>query len=105
MTWVTWRQYRYQGVLAAALFAALAVVLLFTGLHAAQVWHSALAGCAKHGARARDRNEPVRLDAEHHQAALAGGQGRMAAARRGRPGRSGVGPGHLVDGPGPRADR
>jgi hypothetical protein len=49
MTWVTWRQYRYQGVLAAALFAALAVVLLFTGLHAAQVWHSALAGCAKHG--------------------------------------------------------
>jgi hypothetical protein len=49
MTWVTWRQYRYQGALAAALFAALAVVLLITGLHAAQVWHSALAGCAKSG--------------------------------------------------------
>ena len=46
MTWVTWRQYRYQGALAAALFAALAVVLLITGLHAAHVWHSALAGCA-----------------------------------------------------------
>jgi hypothetical protein len=49
MTWVTWRQYRYQGALAAALFAALAVVLLFTGLHAAHVWHSALARCAKNG--------------------------------------------------------
>jgi hypothetical protein len=49
MTWVTWRQYRYQGALAAALFAALGVVLLLTGLHAAQVWHSALTGCAKNG--------------------------------------------------------
>ena len=47
MTWVTWRQYRYQGALAAALLAGLAVVLLITGLHAAQVWHSALAGCMK----------------------------------------------------------
>jgi hypothetical protein len=47
MTWVTWRQYRYQGALAAGLFAALAVLLLFTGLHAAWVWHSALAGCVK----------------------------------------------------------
>lgn len=49
MTWVTWRQYRYQGALAAALFAALAVVLLATGLHAAHVWHSALVDCAKNG--------------------------------------------------------
>jgi hypothetical protein len=49
MTWVTWRQYRYQGALAAALFAVLAVVLLITGLHAAQVWHSALTACAKNG--------------------------------------------------------
>jgi hypothetical protein len=47
MTWVTWRQYRYQGALAAALLAALAIVLLISGLHAAQVWHSALAGCMK----------------------------------------------------------
>jgi len=49
MTWVTWRQYRYQGALAAALLAVLAVVLLVTGLHAAQVWHSALSECAKDG--------------------------------------------------------
>ena len=47
MTWVTWRQYRYQGALAAALFAALAVVLLITGLHLAQMWHSDLAGCLR----------------------------------------------------------
>ena len=49
MTWVTWRLYRYQGALATALLAVLAVVLLITGLHAAQVWHSALAECAKNG--------------------------------------------------------
>jgi hypothetical protein len=48
MTWVTWRQYRYQGTLAAVLFAVLAVVLLITGLHLAQEWHSALTGCMKH---------------------------------------------------------
>lgn len=47
MTWVTWRQYRYQGALAAALLAVLAGLLLISGLHAAQVWHSALAGCMK----------------------------------------------------------
>jgi hypothetical protein len=47
MTWLTWRQFRYQGALAVALLAALAVVLLISGLHAAQVWHSALAGCMK----------------------------------------------------------
>ena len=46
MTWVTWQQYRYQAAFAAALLAALAVVLLITGLHAAAVWHSALAHCA-----------------------------------------------------------
>jgi hypothetical protein len=49
MTWVTWRQYRYQGALAAALLVVLAVPLLLTGLHAASVWDSALAGCAKDG--------------------------------------------------------
>jgi hypothetical protein len=49
MTWVTWRQYRYQGALAVALLAALAVLLLISGLHAAQVWHSASAGCRKDG--------------------------------------------------------
>ena len=47
MTWVTWRQYRYQSALAVALLAALAVLLLLSGLHAASVWHSALAACAK----------------------------------------------------------
>jgi hypothetical protein len=47
VTWVIWRQYRYQGALAAVLFVVLAAVLLITGLHAAQVWHSALAGCMK----------------------------------------------------------
>jgi ABC-type transport system involved in multi-copper enzyme maturation permease subunit len=46
MTWVTWQQYRYQAACAAALLAALAVVLLITGLHAAAVWHSALTQCA-----------------------------------------------------------
>ena len=49
MSWVTWLQYRYQGALAAALLAVLAVLLLVTGLHAAQVWHLALAGCAHDG--------------------------------------------------------
>jgi hypothetical protein len=48
MTWVTWRQYRYQGTLAAALFAVLAIVLVITGLHMAQMWHSDLTGCMKH---------------------------------------------------------
>jgi ABC-type transport system involved in multi-copper enzyme maturation permease subunit len=47
MTWVTWRQYRFQSALAVALLAALGVVLLISGLHGAWVWHSALAGCAK----------------------------------------------------------
>jgi hypothetical protein len=47
MTWVTWRQYRYQGALAVGLYAVLAVVLAITGLHLAQVWHSALSGCMK----------------------------------------------------------
>jgi ABC-type transport system involved in multi-copper enzyme maturation permease subunit len=48
MSWVTWRQYRYQGALAAVLLAVLAVVLLITGLHLAQMWHSDLTGCLKH---------------------------------------------------------
>jgi hypothetical protein len=46
MTWDTWQQHRYQAAFAAALLAALAVVLLITGLHAAAVWHSALTQCA-----------------------------------------------------------
>ena len=46
MTWVTWQQYRYQAAFAAALLAAMAIVLLITGLHAAAVWDSALTHCA-----------------------------------------------------------
>jgi ABC-type transport system involved in multi-copper enzyme maturation permease subunit len=46
MTWVTWQQHRYQAAFAAVLLAALAVVLLITGLHAAAVWHSLLTQCA-----------------------------------------------------------
>lgn len=49
MTWVTWRQYRFQSAVTAALLAVLAAVLLVTGLHAAMVWHSALVECAKAG--------------------------------------------------------
>ena len=49
MTWVTWRQYRYQAALAAALLAVLAVALLISGLHAAQVWHAALSSCRTAG--------------------------------------------------------
>jgi hypothetical protein len=60
MTWVTWRQYRYQGALAAALLAALAVVLLITGLHEAQVWHAALAACGTvHGCGSPSLSNPA----------------------------------------------
>jgi hypothetical protein len=46
MTWVVWRQYRVQAAIAAALLAALAVLLLLTGLQMASQWHSALRACA-----------------------------------------------------------
>ncbi|MGH3247792.1 MAG: hypothetical protein ACRDOI_16555 [Trebonia sp.] len=49
MTWVTWRQFRLQGTIAAALLAVLAVVLLIAGLHAAHVWQSALSRCGPTG--------------------------------------------------------
>src|ERR1700691_2921885 len=45
MTWITLRQYRYQGAIASGLLAVLAVVLLISGLHAASVWHSAFRRC------------------------------------------------------------
>jgi hypothetical protein len=61
MTWVTWRLYRNQGALSAALLAVLAVLLLVTGLHAAQAWHSALAGCAKDGTCASLPGSPLPL--------------------------------------------
>ncbi len=46
MTWLTWRQHRAQFYVAAALLAALAVLLLITGLQTASQYHSALAACA-----------------------------------------------------------
>jgi hypothetical protein len=46
MTWLTWRQHRAQFYVAAALLAALAVLLLITGLQMASQYHSALAACA-----------------------------------------------------------
>jgi hypothetical protein len=45
MTWLTWRQHRAQLYVAAALLAALAVLLLITGLQMASQYHSALAAC------------------------------------------------------------
>jgi ABC-type transport system involved in multi-copper enzyme maturation permease subunit len=46
MTWVTWRQYRAQAAIAGSLLAALAALLVVTGLQAASQWHSALAACS-----------------------------------------------------------
>jgi hypothetical protein len=45
MTWLTWRQYRTQAAIAAALLAAFAAVLIATGLRMASQWHSTLATC------------------------------------------------------------
>ena len=45
MSWVTWRQYRAQAAIAAALLAAFAVLVLVTGVQVASQWHSALAAC------------------------------------------------------------
>ncbi len=46
MTWLVWRQHRAQFYVGAALLAALAVLLLITGLQMASQYHSALAACA-----------------------------------------------------------
>jgi hypothetical protein len=45
MTWLVWRQHRAQLCLGAALLAALAVLLLITGLQMASQYHSAVATC------------------------------------------------------------
>jgi hypothetical protein len=45
MTWLTWRQYRAQAAIAAALLAAFAALLLVTGLQMASQWHSTLETC------------------------------------------------------------
>jgi hypothetical protein len=46
VTWVTWRQYRLQGAIAAALLAAFAAVELTTGFQMAAAWHTLLENCA-----------------------------------------------------------
>jgi hypothetical protein len=45
MTWVVWRQYRMTAAIAAALLAALAILLLITGLQVANEYHNALKAC------------------------------------------------------------
>ena len=45
MTWLVWRQYRWQAVIAAALLAAFAAVLIVTGLRMASQWHALLTTC------------------------------------------------------------
>jgi ABC-type transport system involved in multi-copper enzyme maturation permease subunit len=45
MTWLTWRQYRIQFSVAAAVLAAFAVLLLITGLQMAAQYHVDLAAC------------------------------------------------------------
>jgi len=46
MTWLVWRQYRLQFCLGAALLAAFAVLIVITGVQAANQWHAAQAVCA-----------------------------------------------------------
>jgi hypothetical protein len=45
MTWLVWRQYRLQFCLGAALLAAFAVLIVITGVQAANQWHAAQAAC------------------------------------------------------------
>jgi len=50
MTWLVWRQYRLQFSMGAALLAAFAVLIVITGVQAADQWHAAQAACAaSHG--------------------------------------------------------
>ena len=46
MTWLVWRQYRLQYCLGAALLAAFAVLIVITGVQAADQWHAAQTACA-----------------------------------------------------------
>jgi ABC-type transport system involved in multi-copper enzyme maturation permease subunit len=45
MTWIVWRQYRFQAAVSAALLAAFAVFTVITGLHLATTWHNDLVAC------------------------------------------------------------
>ena len=58
MTWLTWRQHRAQCYPGAALLAALAVLLLITGLQIAAQWHAALAACTAATAAGTGRAVP-----------------------------------------------
>jgi hypothetical protein len=52
MTWLTWRQHRFQFLVGAALLAAFAVAIVITGVQVADQFRSAQAGCAAgHGCR------------------------------------------------------
>jgi hypothetical protein len=45
MTWLVWRQYRWQAAIAAVLLAAFTAVLIVTGLRMASQWHALLTTC------------------------------------------------------------
>ncbi len=49
MSWLLWRQHRAQGAVAAAGFAAFAILLWITGVHMANDYHAALAACQSSG--------------------------------------------------------
>jgi len=56
VSWVTWRQYRLQGTIAAAVLAAFAAVILVDGIEIAAHWHTLLVACA--GSSACLQREP-----------------------------------------------
>jgi len=47
MTWLVWRQYRWQAAIAALLLAVFAAVVIATGLQMAAQWHSMLPACTR----------------------------------------------------------
>ncbi|HUA30988.1 MAG TPA: ABC transporter permease subunit [Streptosporangiaceae bacterium] len=49
MTWLTWRQFRAQAVVAAAGLAVLAIVLVITGLQLSHTFDTTVLGCQAHG--------------------------------------------------------
>jgi len=50
MTWLVWRQYRWQAAIAALLLAAFATALIVTGLQMASHWHALLTTCTNSSA-------------------------------------------------------
>ena len=47
MTWLVWRQYRWQAAIAALLLAVFAAILIATGLQMASQWHSVMSTCSQ----------------------------------------------------------